>query len=72
MAQENTGTVKWFSTEKGYGFIQPDYGGEELLVHHTGIAGSGIKALTEGDKVSYEVTEGRKGPRAANVSLKVR
>lgn len=71
MAQENTGTVKWFSTEKGYGFIKPDDGGEDVFVHHTGIAGTGFKSLTEGDKVSYEVSQGKKGPQAENVSLKV-
>jgi cold shock protein len=66
MAQE--GTVKWFSTEKGYGFIQPDDGSDDVFVHHTGIAGEGFKSLEEGDKVSYEVTQGRKGPQAVNVS----
>ncbi len=62
------GTVKWFSDEKGYGFISPDEGGEDLFVHHTGIAGSGFKSLDEGDKVSYEVAQGRKGMQAQNVS----
>ena len=62
------GTVKWFDTEKGYGFIQPDDGGEDLFVHHTGIAGGGFKSLEEGEKVSYEVAQGRKGMQAANVS----
>ena len=66
MAQE--GTVKWFSQEKGYGFIRPDDGSEDVFVHHTGIAGEGFKTLEEGDKVTYEVTEGRKGLQAANVS----
>ncbi len=66
MAQE--GTVKWFSQDKGYGFIKPDDGGEDVFVHHTGIAGEGFKTLDEGDKVSYEVTEGRKGLQATNVS----
>jgi CspA family cold shock protein len=62
------GTVKWFSQEKGYGFITPDEGGEDLFVHFSGIAGSGFRSLDEGDKVSYEVTEGRRGLQAANVS----
>jgi CspA family cold shock protein len=66
MAQQ--GTVKWFSQEKGYGFIRPDDGSEDVFVHHTGIAGEGFKSLEEGDKVTYEVTEGRKGLQAANVS----
>jgi cold shock protein len=62
------GTVKWFNEAKGYGFITPDDGGEDLFVHHTGIAGSGFKSLEEGQKVFYEVTQGRKGMQAANVS----
>jgi len=62
------GTVKWFSEEKGYGFIISDDEGEDLFVHHTGIAGEGHKTLGEGDEVSYEVTQGRKGLRAQNVS----
>jgi cold shock protein len=62
------GTVKWFSTEKGYGFIIPDDGGEDIFVHHTGIAGEGFKNLEEGEKVTYEVSQGRKGPQAENVS----
>ena len=62
------GTVKWFNEEKGYGFITPDEGGEDLFVHHTGIAGSGFKSLEEGARVSYEVTQSRKGLQAENVS----
>jgi CspA family cold shock protein len=62
------GTVKWFSDEKGYGFIRPDDGSEDVFVHHTGIAGDGFKSLEEGDKVTYEVTQGRKGLQAENVS----
>ena len=62
------GTVKWFSNEKGYGFISPDDGGEDLFVHHTGIAGNGFKSLEEGAKVSYEASQGRKGLQADNVS----
>jgi cold shock protein len=62
------GTVKWFNDEKGYGFISPDEGSEDLFVHHTGIAGSGFKSLDEGAKVSYEATRGQKGMQADDVS----
>src|SRR5215204_4312899 len=62
------GTVKWFNDDKGYGFITPDEGGEDVFVHHTGIAGNGYKNLEEGSKVSYEATQGRKGLQADNVS----
>jgi cold shock protein len=62
------GTVKWFNDEKGYGFISPDEGSEDLFVHHTGIAGSGFKTLDEGAKVSYEATRAQKGMQADNVS----
>jgi CspA family cold shock protein len=64
-----TGTVKWFSDDKGYGFITPDDGGKDLFVHHSGIAGDGFKSLAEGAKVEFEPTEGQKGPQAANVVL---
>ena len=62
------GTVKWFNNEKGYGFIQPDEGVEDLFVHHSGISGSGFKSLEEGQKVSYEATQGKKGKQATNVT----
>jgi cold shock protein len=62
------GTVKWFSVEKGYGFISPDEGGEDVFVHHTGVTGEGFKSLDEGAKVSYEASQGRKGLQAENVS----
>jgi CspA family cold shock protein len=62
-----TGTVKWFSDDKGYGFITPDDGGKDLFVHHSAIAGNGFKSLAEGAKVSYETQQGPKGPSAANV-----
>ena len=62
-----TGTVKWFSDEKGYGFITPDDGSKDLFVHHTGISGEGFKSLSEGAKVEFEATEGQKGPQATNV-----
>jgi CspA family cold shock protein len=61
------GTVKWFSEDKGYGFITPDDGEEDLFVHYTGIEGTGFRSLTEGDRVSYEPTRGRKGEEAKNV-----
>ena len=62
------GTVKWFNDEKGYGFISPDEGGEDLFVHYSGITGSGFRSLEEGTKVSYEATRGKKGMQAENVS----
>ena len=62
-----TGTVKWFNDQKGYGFITPDEGGEDLFVHHTGIAGSGFKTLAEGAKVEFTAEQGPKGMQATNV-----
>ena len=62
-----TGTVKWFSDDKGYGFITPDEGGRDLFVHYSGVAGDGFKSLTEGAKVEFETREGTKGPEATNV-----
>jgi cold shock protein len=62
-----TGTVKWFSDEKGYGFITPEDGSKDLFVHFSGIAGDGFKSLAEGSRVEYEATEGQKGPQATNV-----
>ena len=64
-----TGTVKWFSDEKSYGFITPDDGGKDLFVHRSAIAGSGLKSLAEGARVSYETEQGPKGPAAANVRV---
>jgi CspA family cold shock protein len=63
-----TGTVKWFSDEKGFGFITPDDGGRDLFVHFSGIGGDGYRSLAEGAKVNYEEEEGPKGPKAVNVT----
>jgi CspA family cold shock protein len=62
-----TGTVKWFSDDKGFGFITPDEGTKDLFVHHTGISGDGFRSLTEGMKVSYDAEAGDRGPKAVNV-----
>ena len=62
-----TGTVKWFSDDKGFGFITPDEGGRDLFVHFTGITGDGYRSLAEGAKVTYEEEQGDKGPKAINV-----
>ena len=62
-----TGTVKWFNAEKGFGFIQPDEGGEDLFVHFSAIKMQGYKSLDEGQKVQFEVTQGQKGPQASEV-----
>jgi CspA family cold shock protein len=64
-----TGTVKWFSNDKGYGFITPDEPGKDLFVHFSGIAGDGFKSLAEGSRVSYDAEQGQKGPAAVNVQL---
>ncbi len=63
-----TGTVKFFNSEKGYGFIAPDDGGDDVFVHFSNIAGSGYRNLEEGQKVTFEVGQGRKGDEARNVS----
>jgi CspA family cold shock protein len=63
----STGTVKWFNSSKGYGFIIPDDGGDDLFVHHSEIKADGYAKLEEGQKVEFEVGEGKKGPCATNV-----
>ena len=60
------GTVKWFNDSKGFGFIEQE-GGKDLFVHHSAIQGEGFKSLAEGDRVSFEVVKGPKGPAAENV-----
>ncbi|TFD99942.1 MULTISPECIES: cold-shock protein [Jeotgalibacillus] len=62
----NEGTVKWFNAEKGFGFIEVD-GGEDVFVHFSAITGDGFKTLEEGQKVSFDITQGNRGDQAANV-----
>ena len=62
-----TGTVKWFNADKGFGFISRD-DGDDVFVHHTAIVGEGYRSLDEGQKVSFDVTQGQKGPQASNVT----
>jgi CspA family cold shock protein len=63
-----TGTVKWFNDAKGFGFITPDDGGKDLFAHHSSIQMDGYKSLKEGQKVSFDVTQGQKGPAASNIN----
>jgi len=63
----DTGTVKWFNEKKGFGFITPDDGGEDLFFHQTNIAGEGFRTLADGQKVEYEPAQGKKGMEATEV-----
>ena len=66
MSNQATGKVKWFNERKGFGFIEQD-NGKDVFVHFSAISGSGFKTLAEGQRVSFEVTQGQKGPQASNV-----
>ncbi len=65
----STGTVKWFSDQKGFGFITPDDGGKELFAHHTNIQMEGYKSLKESQRVTFDVVNGPKGPAASNIRI---
>ena len=64
----STGTIKWFNEKKGYGFIEQK-DGPDVFVHHTGISGTGFKTLYEGDRVTFDIEQGKKGPAAVNVKV---
>ncbi|MFE7750057.1 MULTISPECIES: cold-shock protein [unclassified Streptomyces] len=63
-----TGTVKWFNSEKGFGFIEQEGGGADVFAHYSNIASSGFRELQEGQKVNFDVTQGQKGPQAENIT----
>ena len=63
------GTVKWFNADKGFGFITPDGGGSDVFAHYSAISASGFRSLEENQRVEFDVTQGEKGPQAANIRL---
>jgi CspA family cold shock protein len=63
-----SGTVKWFNSSKGYGFIEQE-NGPDVFVHHSGINSNGFKTLNEGDRVTFDIEQGKKGPAAVNVTV---
>ena len=69
MSNRQTGTVKWFNAEKGYGFIAPSDGSADLFVHYSEIQGSGFRTLEENQQVEFEIGEGQKGPQAQQVNV---
>lgn len=69
MSTKNTGTVKFFNSEKGFGFIKPDTGGKDVFVHYSGIKGKGRRNLEQDDRVEFEVEEAAKGPQAFDVAV---
>jgi len=68
MSERETGEVKWFNDQKGFGFIAPDSGAKDVFVHHSAIQAEGFRSLTEGDKVEFKVVQGDKGPSAEGVT----
>ena len=64
-----TGTVKWFNNDKGFGFIAPDDGTADVFAHYSGISSNGYRSLEDNQRVEYDVTEGKKGPQAENITV---